>query len=163
MGNRLSNEKICLKELKKPNDKKVKQSKSAPTILCLHGWRTSGEILSMQMGALRHNTGIDCTFVDAPFASIGDPDPGISFFYKNFSYYEWFLKDYEINDIENKTKILKENDTINYNLSKKNMKILKKNMTEKDCIDFSLDLLIQYINESMKSNIIFDGILGNIT
>ena len=74
MGNRLSNEKICLKELKKPNEKKL--NTAVPHVLCLHGWRTSGEILSMQMGALRHNTGIDCTFVDAPYGSIGEVDPG---------------------------------------------------------------------------------------
>ena len=86
---------------------------------------------------------------------------GIKFFYKDFSYYEWFLKDHEINDIENKTNVLNESHSINYNLSKKKMKILKKNMTEEDCINVSLDLLIQYIDESMKNNIIFDGILGN--
>jgi hypothetical protein len=114
------------------------------------------------MSALRYNTMIDCTFIDAPFSSIGEPDAGISFFYNNYAYFEWYLKDFEINDVENNNKILKESDSLNYKTSKNMMKKLKKGFTEKDCIDFSLDLLIQYIDECMKNNIVFDGILGII-
>lgn len=61
-------------------------------ILCLHGWRTNGEILSMQMAALQANTRMNCIFIDAPFPGRGEPDKGIAFFYPNRPYYEWFYR-----------------------------------------------------------------------
>ena len=135
-------------------------SDNKPHLLCLHGWRTSGEILSMQMAALRSNTAIDCTFIDAPFLSIGEPDAGISFFYNNYQYYEWYLKDIEISDIDNNTKVLNDKDASNYKTSKSIMKKLKKNFNENECIDVSINLIIEYVDECMKNNIFFDGILG---
>lgn len=63
-----------------------------PRILCLHGWRTNGEILSMQMAALQANTCMDCVFIDAPFPGRGEPDKGIAFFYPDRPYYEWFYR-----------------------------------------------------------------------
>ena len=47
--------------------------------LCLHGRRTSCEILRMQTAALRAYTQIDCTFIDAPFPAEGEPDVGLIF------------------------------------------------------------------------------------
>jgi len=63
--------------------------------LCLHGWRTSGDILSFQMGAMQGNTQLDCTFVTAPHAATGPPDAGIATFYPepDFAYFEWFLRE----------------------------------------------------------------------
>lgn len=70
------------------------------------------------------------------------------------------MKDFEINDIETNNKVLNESDSLSYKSSKNIMKRLKKNFTEKDCIDVSLDLIVQYIDECMKNNTFFDGILG---
>lgn len=73
-------------------DRKISTSDHKLRILCLHGWRTNGEILSMQMAALRANTRMNCVFIDAPFPGKGEPDKGIAFFYPNRPYYEWFYK-----------------------------------------------------------------------
>jgi hypothetical protein len=142
------------------NTSSVNSSDNKPHLLCLHGWRTCGEILSMQMAAMRSNTAIDCTFIDAPFLSIGEPDAGISFFYNNYPYYEWYLKDIEISEIDNNNKVLNDKDASNYKTSKNIMKNLKKNFNEKECIDVSINLIIEYVDECMKNNIFFDGILG---
>lgn len=66
--------------------------KQKARILCLHGWRTNGDILSMQMAALQANTDMDCFFIDAPFPGRGEPDKGIAFFYPDRQYYEWFYR-----------------------------------------------------------------------
>ena len=63
-----------------------------PKILCLHGWRTNGDILSMQMAALQANTAMKCIFIDAPFPGRGKPDEGIAMFYPDRPYYEWFYR-----------------------------------------------------------------------
>jgi predicted esterase len=82
----------------------VKQYK--PRILCLHGWRTNGEILSMQMAALQANTSMDCVFIDAPFPGRGEPDKGIALFYPDRPYYEWFYRSKKVentSDLANTT------------------------------------------------------------
>jgi predicted esterase len=66
-------------------DRKVK-------VLCLHGWRTSGRILSMQTAAMQYHTPIDFHFLDAPYEAVGPPDKGIATYYPNNSYYEWFIR-----------------------------------------------------------------------
>jgi hypothetical protein len=61
---------------------------------CPHvGWRTNGDILSMQMAAFRANTGIDCVFIDAPHPAVGPPAEGIAMFYPNRLYCEWVYRD----------------------------------------------------------------------
>ncbi len=62
-------------------------------VLCLHGWRTSGKIMSMQTAAFRYNCGIDCSFMDAPYTANGDPDAGIAMIYTDEPYFEWYYKD----------------------------------------------------------------------
>ena len=66
--------------------------------LCLHGWRTSGKILSFQSAALCANVGINGFFPDAPFSAEGAPDAGIATFYPDYEYYEWYLKRFDVND-----------------------------------------------------------------
>eukprot|EP01038_Epipyxis_sp_PR26KG_P009677 gene9677-13030_t len=73
------------------NDKK-------PKLLCLHGWRTSGKILSFQTAALQYHANIKCSFLDAPWSSEGPPDTGISKYYPDEKYYEWYYKRDIIND-----------------------------------------------------------------
>lgn len=68
-------------------------STSKPKVLCLHGWRTSANIMKMQMAAFRHHVDMDYQFVDAPFPAQGPPDSGIATFYPDQSYYEWYHKD----------------------------------------------------------------------
>lgn len=68
-----------------------------PKILCLHGWRTSGYILSMQMAAFRYHTEADYYYIDAPYPSEGDPDEGIQAFYNDLEYFEWFYKRFDEN------------------------------------------------------------------
>lgn len=60
-----------------------------PRILCLHGMRTSGEILFKQTMALRNNTAIQCDFIDAPYEAEGPPDEGVQTFYPDMDYFEW--------------------------------------------------------------------------
>lgn len=40
-------------------------------VLCLHGKRTSGNIMKMQTSAMRYHTPMDCDFIDAPFLAEG--------------------------------------------------------------------------------------------
>lgn len=82
----------------KPEKSDVLSSSSSsrkPKFLCLHGWRTSGFILSIQTAALRANTDIDCEFIDAPYKAEGQADAGIEAFYPDLPYYEWFLKRFD--------------------------------------------------------------------
>jgi hypothetical protein len=59
-------------------------------ILCLHGWRTNGDILARQTAALRYHANISVVVLDAPWPAKGPPDEGISLFYPNEPYYEWY-------------------------------------------------------------------------
>lgn len=61
-------------------------------VLCLHGWRTSGQILSTQTAAMRAHTDMEMVFLTAPHAAVGEPDPGIAMFYPDEPYFEWFLR-----------------------------------------------------------------------
>ena len=61
-------------------------------VLCLHGWRTSGQILSTQTAAMRAHTDMELVFITAPHAAVGEPDPGIAMFYPDEPYFEWFLR-----------------------------------------------------------------------
>lgn len=61
-------------------------------VLCLHGRRTSGKILSMQTAAIQYHTPMQYVFVDAPYPAEGPPDPGITMFYPGHAYFEWFLR-----------------------------------------------------------------------
>ena len=67
MGNR--NFKDNIKSSVISNKNNSNDINSSKKILCLHGWRTSGSILSMQTAALRANVDIKCQFIDAPFDS----------------------------------------------------------------------------------------------
>jgi hypothetical protein len=58
-----------------------------PRLLCLHGWRTSAEILEMQTAAMRYHTLMDCVLLEAPFQAVGPPDEGIAMFYPDRMYY----------------------------------------------------------------------------
>ncbi|GAB2271391.1 hypothetical protein Dimus_006231 [Dionaea muscipula] len=71
-----------------------------PRFLCLHGFRTSGEILKMQVGKWPESVlqKLDLVFVDAPFPALGKSDvEGI------FSppYYEWFQFNKEFTEYTN--------------------------------------------------------------
>eukprot|EP01032_Pedospumella_encystans_P014493 gene14493-16638_t len=68
------------------------QSQRKLRILCLHGWRTSGKILSMQTAAMQYHTPLEYHFVTAPHAAEGPPDSGIGIYYPNHTYFEWYLK-----------------------------------------------------------------------
>lgn len=59
-------------------------------LLCLHGWRTSGEILLRQTTALRYHTEIEVVVIDAPTVAKGPPAEGIAEFYSEYSYFEWY-------------------------------------------------------------------------
>ncbi len=69
----------------KPNCVAVKK----PKFLGLHGWRTSGQILSVQTASLRLHTKIDCSFIDAPYPALGEPAKGVAMYYPNMPYFEW--------------------------------------------------------------------------
>lgn len=64
-------------------------------VLCIHGFRTSGDIFYMQTAALRYNTGIEGSFPNAPFPASGPIDPGVLEFYEGYDYFEWYCKHFE--------------------------------------------------------------------
>lgn len=112
-----------------------KQIRANSKILMLHGWRTSGKILSMQSAALRNNISIDCTFVDAPFIAQGEPSPGIDLFYPNHKYYEWLYSEDTLDNLHNNS---------------------VKSTRNSGNVEESLILLLEFI----KFHGPFDGILG---
>ena len=57
--------------------------------ICVHGWRTSGEIMTFQMLSLKDYLNIDCIFIDAPFAATGEPYEVIKTYFPDYPYYEW--------------------------------------------------------------------------
>jgi predicted esterase len=61
-------------------------------LLALHGYRTSGQILSMQTAGMRHHTGMECVFPDAPHPASGPADLLIQQFYSSYKYYEWYVR-----------------------------------------------------------------------
>lgn len=111
--------------------------RSKQKVLCLHGWRTNGEILSMQMAALQANTTMDCVYIDAPFPGRGDPDKGIALFYPDRPYYEWFYRAKKSDANESSTSNLKASD-----------------------IYENLEESIKFLKNHIESNGPYDGILG---
>ncbi|RYH25291.1 hypothetical protein EON65_15660 [archaeon] len=61
-------------------------------ILALHGFRTSGEIFSMQTGAFRYHLGLDLVCVNAPHPASGPCDPMVQQIYSSYAKYEWFAR-----------------------------------------------------------------------
>lgn len=59
-------------------------------LLCVHGWRTSGDILVRQTAALRYHLNVSAVVVNAPWVAKGPPDEGIALFYPDEPYYEWY-------------------------------------------------------------------------
>lgn len=109
------------------------EKRTKPKVLCLHGWRTNGEILGMQMAALQSNTTMDCVFIDAPFPGRGDPDSGIGLFYPDRSYFEWFYKIEKTNVDVATASNLKASDI--YENLEESMKFLKKHIESKGPYD----------------------------
>ena len=62
---------------------------SRPRFLCLHGWRTSADIMMIQMMSFQNEVDIECIYIDAPFSASGEPYPAVKFYFPNMSYYEW--------------------------------------------------------------------------
>lgn len=123
-----------------PVDADEVQSKprvSKARVLCLHGWRTNGEILSMQMAALQANVTIECLFIDAPFPGKGEPDKGIAFFYPDRPYYEWFYRNrpYKGEGVENESK---------------SVAMIYENLEES----------MKYLTDHLEANGPYDGLLG---
>jgi hypothetical protein len=54
------------------SDSKIAKSLSIkrPRFLCLHGWRTSGDVLKGQMKAFCEGVDIECVYMNAPFKGI---------------------------------------------------------------------------------------------
>lgn len=61
-------------------------------LLCMHGWRTSGDILKMQCAALKYHTQFEMVTINAPWAADGPPDPMIGQIYSNVPYYQWYYR-----------------------------------------------------------------------
>ncbi|KAL2317658.1 hypothetical protein Fmac_031534 [Flemingia macrophylla] len=77
-----------------------------PKILCLHGFRTSGQILKTQIHKWPQSLldNFDLVFVDAPFPSQGKSDVEGIF---DPPYYEWFQFNKEFNEYTNFDECLK--------------------------------------------------------
>uniref|UniRef100_A0A2N9IEM5 Serine hydrolase domain-containing protein n=1 Tax=Fagus sylvatica TaxID=28930 RepID=A0A2N9IEM5_FAGSY len=71
-----------------------------PRFLCLHGFRTSGEILKTQVGKWPESVlqKIDLVFLDAPFPCLGKSDVEGIF---DPPYYEWFQFNKEFTEYTN--------------------------------------------------------------
>ena len=113
----------------------VAEASRKPNFLCLHGWRTKGDILSMQMAALQANTNMNCIFIDAPFLGRGKPDEGIAIFYPDRPYYEWFYR----------TKVVETPDAVKSD-----------HFAGYDNMEESMKYLVDYIERSGP----YDGLLG---
>ena len=85
----------------KTNEMNIQQNKQQSTrklehkkykFLCLHGFRTSGQILEYQTASFRISTNLEVKCIDAPYAAEGEPDPDVKMIYSPpaFKYYEWF-------------------------------------------------------------------------
>ncbi|GMP80422.1 hypothetical protein CsSME_00035526 [Camellia sinensis var. sinensis] len=74
--------------------------KPKPRFLCLHGFRTSGEILKKQVEKWPQSVleMMDLVFVDAPFPSLGKSDVQGIF---DPPYYEWFQFNKEFTEYKN--------------------------------------------------------------
>ena len=65
-------------------------------VLCLHGWRTSGQILRQQMEdisvALSSVIGgaLDMHYLDAPHTASGPPSPDVAAVWPDEPYFEWW-------------------------------------------------------------------------
>lgn len=79
-------------------------------ILALHGFRTSGEILSMQTGAFRYHLGLDLFCVNAPHLASGPCDPMVEQIYASYVKYEWFAR----SDIDNNKAIAMKDTSLKY-------------------------------------------------
>lgn len=82
-----------LKKLNKINRETVMENgiQKKPRILCLHGFRTSGEILKKQIGRWPETIlqKLDLDFLDAPFPALGKS--GVEDFFDP-PYYEWYQR-----------------------------------------------------------------------
>jgi len=81
-----------LKKLNITNIESNKTTNGSPKkykILCLHGKRTSANIMKMQTAAFRGHIKMEYIFIDAPFVAVGPPDEGVALFYPDKPYYEW--------------------------------------------------------------------------
>jgi len=87
-------------------------------LLALHGYRTSGDILSFQMGALQAHTNVAWTFPTAPHPARGPPDEGVALVYSGFEYFEWLTKEEDEGSCEG------------------------------ECLEQSLELLLRYLRET---------------
>ncbi|KAI3833500.1 hypothetical protein MKW98_024499 [Papaver atlanticum] len=90
------------KSNKMENQKRIKEEeRKPPRVLCLHGFRTSGEILKKQMLPKWPESVVkklDLVFVDAPFPCTGKSD--VEGFYDP-PYYEWYQFDKETTEYRN--------------------------------------------------------------
>lgn len=123
-----------------------------PKFLCLHGWRTSGKILSMQMAAFRYHIPANYTFLTAPFEAEGEPDPGIAEFYNGYKYYEWYYKRKETVAVD----IDKQEDSNESSSSPIQRSNNQNSWSQYLGLESSLDKIIEFV----RANGPFDGILG---
>ncbi|KAI3961782.1 hypothetical protein MKW92_037629 [Papaver armeniacum] len=98
------------REIDKANKKKMENHKriekeekerNPPRVLCLHGFRTSGEILKKQLLTKWPESAVkklDLVFVDAPFPCTGKSD--VEGFFDP-PYYEWYQFDKETTEYRN--------------------------------------------------------------
>tara|TARA_B110000090_G_scaffold140063_1_gene153973 strand:+ start:68 stop:466 length:399 start_codon:yes stop_codon:yes gene_type:complete len=73
-------------------------SKKPVRVLCLHGWRTSGEIMARQMKKLvqtinMEGDDVEFLFPDAPFEAKGAPQELVEVFFPGLPYFEWTTVD----------------------------------------------------------------------
>lgn len=77
-----------------------KHQRAKPRILCLHGWRTSGDVLKGQMKAFSKDVEAEYVFMNAPFSATGPADELVALFYPEMSYYQWYLEENEEDNIK---------------------------------------------------------------
>ena len=132
----------------------VPPSRKKLRVLCLHGWRTSGYILSCQTAAMQYHTDLEMVFLTAPFAAVGEPDEGIATFYPDLPYFEWFIRNQE------------------QTLPQRAVSDEKESVGDNDVVDVQgnpratvaryggLDVSISMIVEALQTQGPFDGLLG---
>ncbi|KAI3912660.1 hypothetical protein MKX01_009630 [Papaver californicum] len=89
------------KKKKMGNQKRIEEEERKPRVLCLHGFRTSGEIIKKQVTTKWPESVIhklDLVYVDAPFPCEGKSEVEGIF---DPPYYEWFQFDKDFTEYRN--------------------------------------------------------------
>ena len=121
-----------------------------PRLLCLHGFRTSGEILKKQLGKWPASVldQLDLQFLDAPFPALGNSDAERFF---DPPYFEWF----QFNAVR-----LLDLTSFCLSISLRNHRFIFFSVLQDFTEHRNLEECLSFIEDYMLNHEPFDGLLG---